>query len=414
MKNFHKYTFPIFVIFLALASCNTPPSEESLLKGLKEDVTFLAADDLGGRAIGTEGEQKASEYLAAEFEEIGLLPKGTKGYFQSFTVSKPSNPHEEAIIGTDGEGVTGRNVIGFIDNNSENTIVIGAHFDHLGMGGSGSLHRGDSAIHNGADDNASGTAALVALARILKHEEHKSNFLFIAFSGEENGLWGSNYFVKNPTIDLSQINYMINMDMVGRMNEEKTLAINGVGTSPSFVPALDLANADSLKLVTSQSGVGPSDHTSFYLQDLPVLHFFTGQHEDYHKPSDDSELINYDGLLLVVKYIDRLVSQLDTEPKLAFTKTKDSNGDSPRFTVSLGVVPDYLYDGKGMRIDGVSEDKPAQAAGLMKGDVVVQMGDSTIVDMMSYMRALSSFQKGDEVLLGFERNGEKKEVKVVL
>ena len=414
MQNKAKYLLIIVTGSLLAVSCDTSPTDESLKAGLKDDVTYLAADDLAGRAIGTEGEQKAAEYLAAEFQEIGLKPKGTEEYFQPFTVSKPSNPHEEAIIGTDGEGVTGRNVIGFIDNNSENTIVIGAHFDHLGMGGSGSLHRGDSAIHNGADDNASGTAAMVALARILKHEEHKSNFLFIAFSGEENGLWGSNYFVKNPTIDLSQINYMINMDMVGRMNEEKTLAINGVGTSPSFVPALDLANADSLKLVTSESGVGPSDHTSFYLQDLPVLHFFTGQHEDYHKPSDDSELINYDGLLLVVKYIDRLVSRLDTEPKLAFTKTKDSNGDSPRFTVSLGVVPDYLYDGKGMRIDGVSEDKPAQAAGLMKGDVVLQMGDSTIVDMMSYMRALSSFQKGDEVLLGYERNGEKKEVKVVL
>ncbi|TXE08015.1 M28 family peptidase [Algoriphagus aquimarinus] len=414
MKYLSKYTLVAIAVAIFTWSCNTAPTDESLKDGLKDDVTFLAADDLSGRAIGTEGEQKAAEYLAAEFKEIGLVPKGTEEYFQPFTVSKPMNPHEEAVIGTDGEGVTGRNVIGFIDNKSENTIVIGAHFDHLGMGGSGSLHRGDSAIHNGADDNASGTAALVALARILKHEKHTSNFLFIAFSGEENGLWGSNYFVKNPTIDLSEVNYMINMDMVGRLNAEKTLAINGVGTSPSFVPSLDLANADSLKLVTSESGVGPSDHTSFYLQDLPVLHFFTGQHEDYHKPSDDSELINYDGLLLVVKYIDRLVDQLDTEPKLAFTKTKDSNGDSPRFTVSLGVVPDYLYDGKGMRIDGVSEDKPAQAAGLMKGDVVLQMGDSTIVDMMSYMRALSAFKKGDEVLLGYERGGEKKEVKVVL
>ncbi|WP_339875092.1 M20/M25/M40 family metallo-hydrolase [uncultured Algoriphagus sp.] len=412
MKFLPTCTFAAVAGALLTWSCTTAPTDESLKDGLKEDVAYLAADDLGGRAIGTDGEQKAAEYLAAEFKEIGLEPKGTEEYFQPFTVSKPSNPHEEAVIGTDGEGVTGRNVIGFIDNKSENTIVIGAHFDHLGMGGQGSLHRGDSAIHNGADDNASGTAALVALARILKHEEHKSNFMFIAFSGEENGLWGSNYFVKNPTIDLAEVNYMINMDMVGRLNAEKTLAINGVGTSPSFVPALDLANADSLKLVTSESGVGPSDHTSFYLQDLPVLHFFTGQHEDYHKPSDDSELINYDGLLLVVKYIDRLVDQLDAEPKLAFTKTKDSNGDSPRFTVSLGVVPDYLFDGKGMRIDGVSEDKPAQAAGLMKGDVVLQMGDSTIVDMMSYMRALSAFQKGDEVLLGYERDGEKKEVKV--
>lgn len=208
------------------------------------------------------------------------------------------------------------------------------------------------------------------------------------------------------------MNYMINMDMVGRMNEEKTLAINGVGTSPSLLPALDLVNADSLKLITSESGIGPSDHTSFYLQDLPVLHFFTGQHSDYHRPSDDSDLINYDGLLLVVKYIDRLVDQLDAEPKLAFTKTKDSSGESPRFTVSLGVVPDYLYDGRGMRIDGVSEDKPAQVAGLMKGDVILQMGDSTIVDMMSYMRALSAFQKGDSTSLAFERAGAKLEAKV--
>nr|HAD52757.1 peptidase M28 [Algoriphagus sp.] len=328
------------------------------------------------------------------------------------TVSKPSNPHEEAVIGTDGEGITGRNVLGFIDNQAEKTIVIGAHFDHLGFGGVGSLHRGDSAIHNGADDNASGTAALLALAELLKHQKHQSNFLFIAFSGEENGLWGSNYFVKNPTIDLETVNFMVNMDMVGRLNEEKTLAINGVGTSPSFVSALDLVNADSLKLVTSESGVGPSDHTSFYLQDLPVLHFFTGQHEDYHKPSDDSEKINYEGLLKVVRYIERLVGKLDEEPKLAFTKTKDSSGDSPRFTVSLGVVPDYLFDGKGMRIDGVSEDKPAQAAGLQKGDVIVQLGDSSVVDMMSYMRALSAFQKGDEAKLWYERDGQKLEAQV--
>ena len=412
MNQKSKYTLILVVFAFFSWSCDTTPTDQDLLEGLKTDVTFLAADDLGGRAIGTEGEQKAADYLAEEFKKSGLEPKGTAGYFQPFTVSKPTNPHEEAVIGTDGEGVTGRNVIGFIDNKSENTIVIGAHFDHLGMGGQSSLHRGDSAIHNGADDNASGTAALVALAKILKHEKHSSNFLFIAFSGEENGLWGSNYFVKNPTIELSTVNYMINMDMVGRMNEEKTLAINGVGTSPSLLPALDVVNADSLKLVTSESGIGPSDHTSFYLQDLPVLHFFTGQHADYHRPSDDSDLINYEGLLLVVKYIDRLVDQLDAEPKLAFTKTKDSSGESPRFTVSLGVVPDYLFDGRGMRIDGVSEDKPAQAAGLMKGDVILQMGDSTIVDMMSYMRALSAFQKGDSTSLAFERAGVKLEAKV--
>ena len=403
---------PLLVIALVVGSCDGPPTDEELFSSLKKDVYFLAADDLGGRAIGTTGEQKAAEYLAQEFEKLGLTPMGTDGFFQEFTVSKPSNPHEEAVIGTDGAGVTGRNVVAFLDKKADKTIVIGAHFDHLGMGGQGSLHRGDSAIHNGADDNASGTAALLALAKIFKYETLKSNILFIAFSGEENGLWGSNYFVKNPTIDLKTVNYMINMDMVGRLNPEKSLAVHGVGTSPSFPPVLDPINADSLKLVPSESGVGPSDHTSFYLQDLPVLHFFTGQHADYHKPSDDADKINYEGLVQVVRYISRLIAGLDAEPKLAFTKTKDSS-DSPRFTVSMGVVPDYLYDGKGMRVDGVSEGKPAQAAGLQKGDIVVQLGDSTINDMMGYMRALSVFKKGDSTQVVLERAGQKISTKVM-
>jgi Zn-dependent M28 family amino/carboxypeptidase len=382
-----------------------------LFTSLKKDVYFLAADDLGGRAIGTTGEQKAAEYLAQKFEKLGLTPMGTDGFFQEFTVSKPSNPHEEAVIGTDGAGVTGRNVVAFLDKKADKTIVIGAHFDHLGMGGQGSLHRGDSAIHNGADDNASGTAALLALAKIFKYETLKSNILFIAFSGEENGLWGSNYFVKNPTVDLKTVNYMINMDMVGRLNPEKSLAVHGVGTSPSFPSVLDPINSDSLKLVPSESGVGPSDHTSFYLQDLPVLHFFTGQHADYHKPSDDADKINYEGLVQVIRYISRMIAGLDAEPKLAFTKTKDSS-DSPRFTVSMGVVPDYLYDGKGMRVDGVSDGKPAQAAGLQKGDIVIQLGDSTINDMMGYMRALSVFKKGDSTQVVLERAGQKIAAKV--
>uniref|UniRef100_UPI0040476210 M28 family peptidase n=1 Tax=Algoriphagus sp. TaxID=1872435 RepID=UPI0040476210 len=411
MKLHDLKFLPLLVFGILLGSCQGPPTDEKLISSLKRDLTFLAADDLEGRAIGTIGEQKAAEYLAQEFEKLGLKPMGTNGFFQEFTVSKPSNPHEEAVIGTEGAGITGRNVIGYLDKKAEKTIVIGAHFDHLGMGGQGSLHRGDSAIHNGADDNASGTAALLALAKIFQSESLKSNILFIAFSGEENGLWGSNYFVKNSTLDLKLVNYMINMDMVGRLNPEKSLAIHGVGTSPSFPSILDPINTDSLKLVPSESGVGPSDHTSFYLQDLPVLHFFTGQHEDYHKPSDDSDKINYEGLVQVVRYISRLVVALDSEPKLAFTKTKDSN-DSPRFTVSMGVVPDYLYDGKGMRVDGVSEGKPAQAAGLLKGDVVIQLGDSTVLDMMGYMRALSVFKKGDSTQVVVQRAGQTIEAKI--
>tara|TARA_A100000171_G_scaffold49869_2_gene59883 strand:+ start:2095 stop:3333 length:1239 start_codon:yes stop_codon:yes gene_type:complete len=404
-----KITFYISIICLiGLGSCTSYTTDKEIRTSIEKDIAYLADDKLEGRAIGTEGEQLAAEYIAAAFKKYGLEPKGTDGYMQPFNVKKATNPHEEAVIGDAEGGITGRNVVGYIDNGAENTVVIGAHFDHLGYGEEGSLYRGDKAIHNGADDNASGTAAMIQLARILKNKGKAKNYLFMAFSGEENGLWGSNYFSKNSTIDLGSVDYMINMDMVGRMNEEKTLAINGVGTSPVWMDKIEAANTDTLKLVTSESGIGPSDHTSFYLQDLPVLHFFTGQHEDYHRPSDDADKINYHGIVKVVRLIERLVLSLDQEEKIAFTKTKDESGDSPRFTVSLGVVPDYLYDGQGMRIDGVSEDKPAQKAGMQKGDIVMKLGDSTIVDMMSYMRALAAFQLGDETKVEFKRGEELK------
>lgn len=408
-----KITFYISIICLiGLGSCTSYTTDKEIRTSIEKDIAYLADDKLEGRAIGTEGEQLAAEYIAAAFKKYGLDPKGTDGYMQPFNVKKATNPHEEAVIGDAEGGITGRNVVGYIDNGAENTVVIGAHFDHLGYGEEGSLYRGEKAIHNGADDNASGTAAMIQLARILKNKGKDKNYLFMAFSGEENGLWGSNYFSKNSTIDLGSVDYMINMDMVGRMNEEKTLAINGVGTSPVWMDKIEAANTDTLKLVTSESGIGPSDHTSFYLQDLPVLHFFTGQHEDYHRPSDDADKINYHGIVKVVRLIERLVLSLDQEEKIAFTKTKDESGDSPRFTVSLGVVPDYLYDGQGMRIDGVSEDKPAQKAGMQKGDIVMKLGDSTIVDMMSYMRALAAFQLGDETKVEFKRGEELKTVDI--
>ncbi len=408
-----KVNFYLFILFFAvLYSCTDFTTDREILASLEEDINYLADDALEGRAIGTQGEIKAAEYIAAAFEKYGLEPKGTEGYFQPFTVKKATNPHKEAVIGTDGEGVTGRNVAGFINNNAQHTVVIGAHFDHLGYGSEGSLHRGERAIHNGADDNASGTAAIIQLARVLKYNASNYNYLFLAFSGEENGLWGSNYFSKNPTVDLATVNYMINLDMVGRMNEEQTLAISGVGTSPLWLEKLNAVNSDSLKLVTSESGVGPSDHTPFYLQDLPVLHFFTGQHEDYHKPSDDADKINYDGLMKVVHFIERLVGELEDEEKLAFTKTQDNSNRGASFSVSLGVVPDYLYDGKGMRIDGVSDGKPAQSAGMQKGDIVVKLGDSTIVDMMSYMRALGAFKAGDRTVVEFKRGDELKAAEI--
>lgn len=408
-----KQLLSLLMVITLVSACTDFTTDKEIMTGLKEDIGYLASDDLEGRAIGTDGEVLAARYIADKFKELGLEPKGTDKYFQVFKVNKPTNPHEQAVIGTDGEGISGRNVIGFINNGAQYTIALGAHYDHLGYGGEGSLYRGeDAAIHNGADDNASGTAALIQLAEILKKKKSNYNFLFVAFSGEENGLWGSNYYAKNSTISIDSINYMLNMDMVGRLKEDKSIAINGVGTSPVWKEAIEMANIDSLKIVTSESGVGPSDHTSFYLQDVPVLHFFTGQHSDYHRPSDDADKINYPGMVKVIRYIERLIDELDTQEKLAFTKTQDDSGSSPRFTVSLGVVPDYLYDGQGMRIDGVTEGKPAAAAGMEKGDVVLKLGDSTIVDMMGYMRALSAFELGDETTVEFKRGEEVKSSKI--
>lgn len=405
MRKIINLLFISTILGAYLLSCETVDNKEKDLQALRDDIFFLADDALEGREIGTNGEIKASEYLAGRFKELGLEPKGTDGYYQEFSFAPMANPHM-APKEEDSSKVYGRNVVGYIDNQATNTVIIGAHFDHLGYGEDGSLHRGEKQIHNGADDNASGVAAMLLLAEKLKGRNTDNNYLFIAFSGEEKGLYGSNYFSKNPTIDLEKTNYMVNMDMVGRLDDENALAIYGTGTSPSWSSIIENIGIDSLKIVTTESGVGPSDHTSFYLQDMPVLHFFTGQHEDYHKPSDDAELINFDGLYVVVAFIDSVISRVDGEDKLAFTKTKDDSNNAPKFTVTLGVVPDYMFDGKGMRIDGVSEDKPAQKAGLVKGDIVVQLGDSLVTDMMSYMRALSQFEKGDATEVTVKRGDE--------
>jgi Zn-dependent M28 family amino/carboxypeptidase len=397
--------FFALVLIMAFCSCNSETTNKSRIQ---EDVVFLADDALEGRQTGTEGEIKAAEYIAKRLKELGIDGKGTDAYFQEFSFLPKTDPHKEVEFTTNQDGtITGRNVIGFIDNLAENTIIIGAHYDHLGYGGEGSLYRDSiKAVHNGADDNASGTAVMIDLARKLKGQNTNNNYLFIAFSGEEMGLLGSNYFVKNPTIDTKKANYMINMDMVGRLKQDSTLAVYGVGTSPMFKQVLGAHN-DKFKLIENESGVGPSDYTSFYLADIPVLHFFTGQHEDYHKPSDDSEKLNYAGMEKISEYIFDIITDLNDNGKLAFRKTKNESDSTPRFKVGLGVIPDYLFDGKGMRIDGVSEGKPAQKAGLQKGDIVIQLGDSIVTDMMSYMRALSVFEKGDKTKAVVDRKGKK-------
>ena len=392
------------VFFILAFGCKT---EQPKIASMEEEVKVLASDEFKGRETGTEEEIKAAEYIMGLMTEMGLEPKGHAGtYYQTFTFKPKTDPHQQVGFQETGDStITGTNVIGFIDNNSSTTVVIGAHYDHLGYGGEGSLYKGEPAVHNGADDNASGVAVLLDLANKIRGTKLSKNYLFIAFSGEEMGLLGSNFFTKNPTLDLGGVSYMLNLDMVGRLREDKTLSVSGTGTSPIWPQVLNASNP-GFKLVLKESGVGPSDHTSFYLQDIPVLHFFTGQHEDYHKPSDDAEKLNYEGMRLISSYLLSLVQELDDDEKLTFRKTKNESEEVPRFKVALGVIPDYMFEGKGMRIDGISEDRPAQKAGLQKGDIVVQLGDSTVVDMMSYMRALSAFEPGDTTTVQVLRNDQ--------
>ncbi len=373
---------------------------------MQKDMEYLASDKLEGREFGTEGEKKAAQYVAKRFKKIGLKPKGTDGFYQVFSVKPRYNPHAKVQADTS-KALEGRNVVGFIDNKADYTVVIGAHFDHLGYGAQGSLSE-ETAIHNGADDNASGVTVMLQLADWLKDKYTNNNYLFIAFSGEEKGLWGSNWFVKHPTVELASINYMLNMDMVGRLDNEKKLAVYGTGTSPTWNTILSkIAESNGVKMIAKESGVGPSDHTSFYLEDEPVLHFFTGQHDDYHRPTDDADKINYDGMKTVQKFIEDVIAAVNDKGKLEFTKTKDEDSrKAPKYSVTLGVIPDYMFEGPGMMLSGVKEDRPAQKAGMLKGDVIIKIDDLEITDMMAYMKALGIYKKGDTSKVVVKRGEE--------
>ena len=311
-----------------------------------------------------------------------------------------------------------RNVVGYIDNGAPLTIVLGAHFDHLGYGedGNSMIRGGEPAIHNGADDNASGTSAIIELASQLSRSKSKPyNYLFIAFSAEELGLNGSKFFVENPTIPLNTINYMINLDMVGRMNDStKSITVGGYGTSPSWKSMIESVKQKTFSIRVDSSGTGPSDHTSFYRKDIPVLFFFTGLHTDYHKPSDDADKINYLGTVEIVKFIRELILTNPTAPKLAFTKTREQQtGTSARFTVSMGIMPDYSFSGSGVRVDGVSENRPAKRAGVLAGDVIKQLGVHSTSSVEGYMQALTKFKNGEHTTVVVARGDKEITLEII-
>lgn len=390
----------------------TAQSQIITTDNIKKHISYLASDKLEGRGTSSEGEQKAAKYIAKQFKKIGLQPMGTpegdkKTWFHKFEYTKLTHPH--ATDDPNAPKQKSQNVVGFLDNGAEYTIIVGAHYDHLGRGrDKNSLDPNpDGKIHNGADDNASGTSGVIELARHFVKNDKKEpyNFLFICFSGEELGLLGSKKFIEYPTYPLEKANFMLNMDMIGRYRDDKGLMVQGIGTSSLWGKMIDVINPD-LKIIRDSSGVGPSDYTSFYLKGIPVMGFFTGQHSDYHKPSDDVELIDVAGEKRVLDFAVRLIDGTCTFPKLDFQQTKQPQNQARSFKVTMGVMPDYAYDKKGMRVDGVTDGKPAAKAGLKTGDIITKIGDFEIENVYGYMDALGKFKKGETTKVVIKRGNE--------
>ncbi|MDH3206538.1 MAG: M28 family peptidase [Gemmatimonadota bacterium] len=323
-----------------------------------------------------------------------------------------------------------RNVVGLLPGASATLrneyVIVGAHYDHLGMGGEGSLAPDERSVHNGADDNASGTAAVIEIARtLLAGPRPDRSILFMAFTGEERGLWGSAHFVREPTVDLGSVVAMLNLDMVGRVaNDEVT--VFGVGTAAEWDQVLDAANASlavPLTLAKAPDGYGPSDHSSFYGEGIPVLHFFSNTHQDYHRPEDDWEKINVDGLVRVTELTARVASRLASggadavalSPIVQEQPAPATGGSSSSgYGAYLGTIPDMTPRDFGLRLTGVREGSPAAIAGLRAGDVVVEFDGNPVADIYAYTYALQARSVGDEVTIVVEREGERITVTAVL
>ena len=364
---------------------------------------------------------KHSEYEALDIPVVFFKKEAYNKYFKDGGNNKPSAKIDLNINIAKSER-TGTNIAAFIDNKAPYTVIIGAHYDHLGYGEDGNSLFANAVqehqVHHGADDNASGTAALMEVAKWVNDQRKQLsnyNYLFVHFSGEELGLYGSKAFAKEENIDSNHIAYMINMDMVGRLNDSThSLTLGGVGTSPRWQEVVDMGKND-FKLTLDSSGIGPSDHTTFYNIGIPVLFLFTGTHKDYHKPSDIATAINYPGEVTVIHYCENIIEKMDVEKtRPAYTTTKQSSVGRVRFKVTLGIMPDYTYSDNGIRIDGVIDGRPAALAGLKTGDIITQLGTFKVQGMQSYMEALGKLDPGQLIDVTIIRSGTEMKLPITM
>ena len=405
-----KYTLYLSILFLASCATNMPNASIPEIKTTQNDITiddfkshitYLSSDGLRGRSSGTPGDRMAKDYIVNHFTNAGLPTERmieVQEHYVAKSRLKPKNKVKTYnIIAT----LPGKDKI-----LKEEYVVIGGHYD--------SVHNTLGAIHNGADDNASGTSMVLELfEKFAASNSNKRTLVFMAFGGEELGLLGSKYFVNNPTIDLSKVQLMVNLDMVGRLDKEgKDLQLGGVSTAVNFSTILhpflmqkDLNISDLGKGIFSRS-----DHYSFYKKDIPVLFFFTGIHPDYHSSSDDADKINYKGMETISSMVNLIIEEFaGTSERLVFQPADEEEQNMPqpaKMKVTLGVMPDYAYDGDGLKIDSVIKKRAAQKAGLVDGDIVINIGDIRIKDIYDYMEILSKIEPGTKIDVKVLRDGE--------
>ncbi len=413
-------TTSVLTLLALICTAGQLRAQDTAADQLVEDVRFLADDRLGGRLTGTPGADTAAAYLARRFQQAGLQPSPL-GWLQPFTVQADA----PAAQNTNLAGATGYNVIAVLPGSDPvlrvQSVIVGAHYDHLGLGGFSALDPDSiGLVHNGADDNASGAAALLHVARRLRGDPPARTVVFIAFGGEELGLLGSSFYVRNPVYPLTQAFAMVNMDMIGRLRNNR-LIVFGAETATELPALLDSLNwYAGFDLKASGDGYGPSDHASFYAAGLPVVHVFTDLHEDYHRASDDIHRISQDGLLRVADFTATIVEALaNRTADLTFVEAPRPNSgigssQSSGYGAYLGSIPDMTGGTQGVRLTGVSKDSPADKAGMRGDDVITRIGRYEVANLRDMSAALKSYKPGDEVDIVVLRGGVEHRTTVTL
>ena len=425
MKGFNMKRFTILTLFLI--GCSSTSSNfldfqgpkktqsDTTIEDFKSRVGYLASDKLGGRSAGSKGDILARDYMVDLFEK-----SSSSVTIQEFEVITNRRTQETAIT---------YNVIGVLPGNDpelkDEFVIVGGHYDTTPNPPKARRLFFDN-INNGADDNASGTAMVLELfEKYASTNSHKRTLVFILFGGEELGLLGSKHYAENPTINLDKVQLMVNLDMIGRLDEDKNVYLGGVptayGLDKAIKPFIESSKLNVTSYQHTASGVrslfSRSDHYNFYKKDVPSLFFFTGIHKDYHTPRDEANLVNYEGLKLISdlaeKVIDNAANRNDRFEFRELPKLEEESERTPaRMKVSLGIMPDYAHQGSGLKIDSVIDKRPAKNSGMKDGDVVIKIQDTMIDDIYKYMEILSKIEPGTKVQATVLRNNEELNIDV--